>query len=485
VEGLTKVYKLYQKPSDRLREALHPLHKVYHKDFYALRDVTFCVGKGETLGIIGVNGSGKSTALKIITGVLTPSAGSVEVKGTVSALLELGAGFNMDYTGIENIYMNGVMMGFGRKEMDEKLDGILAFAGIGEFVHQPVKTYSSGMFVRLAFALAISVEPDILIVDEALSVGDVFFQAKCYRKMREIRENGTTVLMVTHDMGSVMQYCDKVVLLNQGHMVAQGSPKDMVDLYKKILAGQYGEAQANGPAVDPDDTGAGVLRDREDQTAEASFGRYVKEAKGDRGPAGQAADPLIQAAKASSGSDESEGAGDLRPDGLSSAPLMKSRLTLNPHCIEYGDGRAEIADVGLFDERGELTNLLIKGEYFTIKERIRFAAPIEAPIFTFTIKDKKGVDLSGTNTLFEGADVCPVSDGDEYVAEFRQKMTLQGGEYLISVSCTGFENGTHTVYHRLYDYVNLTVISNKNTVGVYDMESQVRVEKMSVGGQGR
>lgn len=181
VKDVTKIYRLYEKPIDRLKEAMSITHKNFHRDFYALNGISFDVNKGETVGIIGTNGSGKSTILKIITGVLTPTTGEVEVDGVISALLELGAGFNMDYTGIENIFMNGTMMGFSRKEMEAKLQDILEFADIGDFVYQPVKTYSSGMFVRLAFALAINVEPEILIVDEALSVGDVFFQAKCYR----------------------------------------------------------------------------------------------------------------------------------------------------------------------------------------------------------------------------------------------------------------------------------------------------------------
>ena len=213
---VTKIYRLYDKPIDRLKESISLTHKKYHKEFFALDKISFSVEKGSTVGIIGTNGSGKSTILKIITGVLNPTTGSVEVDGNISALLELGAGFNMDYTGIENIYMNGTMMGFSREQMEAKLPEILEFADIGDFVYQPVKTYSSGMFVRLAFALAINVEPEILIVDEALSVGDVFFQAKCYRRMEEIRKTGTTILMVTHDMGSVIKYCDKVILLNKG-----------------------------------------------------------------------------------------------------------------------------------------------------------------------------------------------------------------------------------------------------------------------------
>lgn len=214
VDHVTKIYKLFDRPIDRLKESLRPGHKEYHKKFYALKDISFEVEPGQFVGIIGTNGSGKSTMLKLITGVLTPTSGALTVNGRISALLELGAGFNMEYTGIENIFMNGTMMGFSRREMEQKLPEILSFADIGDFVHQPVKTYSSGMFVRLAFALAINVEPEILIVDEALAVGDVFFQAKCYKKIHEIRESGTTVLLVTHDMGTIIKYCDKVVVLN-------------------------------------------------------------------------------------------------------------------------------------------------------------------------------------------------------------------------------------------------------------------------------
>lgn len=426
VTDVTKIYKMYDKPIDRLKESLHPGHKEYHKKFYALNHLSFQVKKGETVGIIGTNGSGKSTILKIITGVLSPTTGEVKVKGNISALLELGAGFNSDYTGIENIYMNGTMMGFSKKEMDRKLQDILDFADIGDFVYQPVKTYSSGMFVRLAFALAINVEPEILIVDEALSVGDVFFQSKCYRRMEEIRQRGTTILMVTHDMGSIIKYCDRVVLLNKGNFVAEGAPGHMVDLYKKILANQMD-----------------ALKDELEEMNDFSGEKSGKPKK-------------------------AEG-------------LMKEKLTINGNRTEYGDGRAEIYDLGLLDARGNVTNLLLKGENFTIRERIRFYAPIQAPIFTYTIKDKKGTELSGTNTMFEGTDIRPVKDGDEYEVSFTQKMTLQGGEYLLSMSCTGFEMGEHVVYHRLYDVANITVISNKNTVGVYDMESVVEAKRVECG----
>ena len=455
VQDVSKVYQLYDKPIDRLKESLSLSHKSYHKDFFALNQISFQVKKGETVGIIGTNGSGKSTILKIITGVLTPTSGEVKVSGVISALLELGAGFNMDYTGIENIYMNGTMMGFSRKDMETKLSDILEFADIGDFVYQPVKTYSSGMFVRLAFALAINVEPEILIVDEALSVGDVFFQAKCYRRMEEIRKNGTTILIVTHEMGSVIKYCNRVVLLNRGHFVAEGAPGKMVDLYKKILANQMedleeelsaendfsGEILCQPGEVTVPEKPSLLSAKKEDETRETSLKRENHPEEKNR-----------QAEKG----------------------LMKDHLTINPNRTEYGNGKAEIYDLGLFDERGNLTNLLLKGEYFTIREKIRFQADIQAPIFTYTIKSKMGEELSGTNTMFEGTDIHSVKAGDQYEVNFRQKMTLQGGEYLLSMSCTGFEQGEHTVYHRLYDIANITVISNKNTVGIYDMESEVK-----------
>ncbi|MCQ2400344.1 MAG: ABC transporter ATP-binding protein [Lachnospiraceae bacterium] len=423
VKDITKVYRLYNKPVDRLKESLLPGGRSLHKDFYALKGVSFDVKKGESLGIIGVNGSGKSTILKIITGVLTPTGGTVTSDGKISALLELGAGFNMEYTGIENVYMNGTMMGFSKKEMDEKLPSILEFADIGDFVYQPVKSYSSGMFVRLAFALAINVDPEILIVDEALSVGDVFFQSKCYHRMDELRKKGTTILMVTHDMSSVLKYCDRAIILNKGEMVAEGRPGEMVDLYKKILAGQMD---------------------------------VLKEMLNER--------------------DEKKDA-DVNVSDTSDSSLMRSQMNVNPSVNEYGNGKAEIYDFGIIDEQDKLTNLVLKGESFTIKEKIRFKDTVDDPIFTFTIRDKKGNDLTGTNTMFEGVVTGRVTCGDEYEVTFTQKMDLQGGEYLISMSCTGFEQGEHTVYHRLYDLLNLTVISNKNTVGVYDTNSVVKAVK--------
>ena len=243
VKNVSKVYKLFEGNKDRVLDALSLSKKKRYKEHYALNNMNFDIARGETVGIIGTNGAGKSTILKIITGVLSPTDGEVEINGRISALLELGAGFNMEYTGIENIYLNGTMIGFTKEEIDERLDDILAFADIGDFVYQPVKTYSSGMFVRLAFAVAINIDPEILIVDEALSVGDVFFQAKCYKKFEDFKKMGKTILFVSHDLTSIARYCDKVILLDHGRKLDEGTPKEMVGLYKRILAGKNPSAR--------------------------------------------------------------------------------------------------------------------------------------------------------------------------------------------------------------------------------------------------
>ena len=420
VKHVDKVYKLYEKPSDRMKEALG-LAKCKHTDHKALSDVSMEIRKGETVGIIGTNGSGKSTILKIITGVLNQTSGEVNVEGRISALLELGAGFNMEYNGIENIYLNGTMIGFSKKEIDEKLDAILEFADIGEYVYQPCKTYSSGMFVRLAFAVAINIDPEILIVDEALSVGDVFFQAKCYHKFEEFKAMGKTILFVSHDLSSIAKYCDRVVLLNKGVKLGEGSPKEMIDAYKKVLVGQY----------ELPEPGKERLLDDEDL----------------RRAAAKAVDD-----------------GSSRSDNV------------NPDLIEYGSQKAVIEEYYITDASGTRTSAIIKGSDYSIHMTVRINEDIPGPIFAYTIKNIRGTEITGTNTMIEKSFLEPVKAGEVKKITFTQHMNLQGGEYLLSLGCTGFEEDEFTVYHRLYDVLNLTVISDKDTVGYYDSESEVTVE---------
>jgi len=339
------------------------------------------------------------------------------VNGRISALLELGAGFNMEYNGIENIYLNGTMIGFTKKEIDERMEDILNFADIGEYVYQPAKTYSSGMFVRLAFAVAINIDPEILIVDEALSVGDVFFQAKCYHKFEEFKKMGKTILFVSHDLSSISKYCDRVVLLNQGVKLGEGAPKEMIDAYKQVLVGQY-------PI--PDEEGSNSPLNVEE------------------------------------------------PDG-----------GVNPDLLEYGTREALIEEYYITDGEGRKSSAILKGHECSVHMHVRFMQDIQAPIFAFTIKNIKGVEITGTNTMVEKAFLSPVQAGSVKKIVFTQRLDLQGGEYLLSLGVTGYEKEDFKVYHRLYDVMNITVISDKDTVGYYDMNSSITVtdEKESYGQQ--
>lgn len=413
VTNVSKIYKLYNTPMSRLKDALGFHGKSNYREHAALHDITLEIKRGETVGIIGTNGSGKSTLLKIITGVINQSAGDVEVNGRISALLELGAGFNNEYTGIENVYLQGTMMGFSKEEIDQKMDDILEFADIGEFVNQPVKTYSSGMFVRLAFAVAINIEPEILIVDEALSVGDVFFQSKCYRKFEEFKELGKTILFVSHDLSSITKYCDRAILLNKGVKVMEGTPKEAVDRFKMALVEQEEEQRRQNTSV--------------------------WEQKHD-------------------------------------SENWRDALPVNPETLEYGDKQAEIIDFAIIDKTGKISNVIEKGDSFTIRMKVLFHAEIAEPIFAFTLKNLMGIEITGTNTMLEHAVVEPKADGDIQVVSFTQRMMLQGGEYLLSFGCTGYEQEEFKVHHRLYDVCSIAVISEKNTVGYFDMESNVTID---------
>ena len=448
ISHLTKLYKLYDKPTDRLKEALGLTRQKRYRELYALNDVSFDVHRGETVGIIGTNGSGKSTILKIITGVLSQTSGEVEVNGRISALLELGAGFNMEYTGLENVYLNGTMIGFTKEEIDERLDDILSFADIGDFINQPCKTYSSGMFVRLAFAVAINIDPEILIVDEALSVGDVFFQAKCYHKFEEFKAKGKTILFVSHDLGSVAKYCDRVILLNKGVKRAEGDPPKIVDLYKKLLVNQDDEAFSLS-----DDENSGDSSD-----GEAGTGAEDLSAGGGQG---EEADGLI--------SGES-------PEEEDPRLSQTGGLRKNPNTLEYGEKQAEIRQVVTFDANGNVTDSIEKGQPFAIRMTVHFNEDVNDPIFAYTFKNLQGTEITGTNTMYEDTPLPPMKAGQDIVVTFRQKMDLQGGEYLLSFGCTGFRDGDFRVFHRLYDILNVTVISTKNTVGFYDMNSRVTVK---------
>ena len=384
VESLSKVYQLYKKPQDRLKEALHPLRKSYHHNFHALNDVSFEVKRGETVGIIGKNGAGKSTLLKIITGVLTPTSGSVKVEGKIASLLELGAGFNPEMTGLENVYLNGTLMGFSKEDMDKKLDDILEFANIGEFIYQPVKMYSSGMFARLAFSVAINVDADILIVDEALSVGDMLFQAKCIAKMTSLMEEGTTILFVSHDIHAVRALCNQGVYLEKGNVTFAGNAGDAVDLYIKDDQ-QASNHQLKSMQVDMNKI------DKE----------KVIDFKNDEVPVKVALEPSIG---------EREG------------------------MVRYGDGGAEILDYGIFDMHFNRTNQLVSKQDYYIQMSIRFNEDLPTFVATTTLFGLDGEQLLAWINTQDDVEFPAVSKDDIVVVTNKVNFPLKQDIYKLGTS---------------------------------------------------
>lgn len=426
IQHLTKIYKIFERPIDRVKESLLPFHRRYSTDFYALRDFSLDVPRGETIGIIGKNGAGKSTLLKIITGVLTPTGGSVRVHGRIASLLELGAGFNPEMDGIENIYMNGTVMGIDRKEMEKLVPGIVAFADIGDFIHQPVKTYSSGMFARLAFAVNAFVTPDILIVDEALSVGDIEFQARCYRKFEELRQSGCTILFVTHDLNAVISFCSSAILMEQGRLVGQGTPKEIVNLYKRRLAGRAA---------------------KEDVSARTA--------------------PEAAAEKTSSPCSPVPG-------------TWKEQMKLNPDVEEYGDKAIEIQDFAVMDASGNINLTTSNAEPCDICLAVHVCEAVENPIFAVSIKDIKGNVLIDTNTDLMGQKHIHLEPGQDCIVRFHARLPLREGNYILNFGCTEYVDKGLRVHHRLYDAAFIQIVSPNKTAGLIDVQPDITIEERTV-----
>ena len=418
IENLCKDYKMFSRKKDRLLETILPRYEK-HGVFSANKDINLEVKKGEVLGILGKNGAGKSTLLKMVTGVVVPTSGTITINGKVSSLLELGTAFNPELTGYDNIYQHGQVMGLTNKEIKEKEQEIIDFADIGDHLYQPVKTYSSGMFARLAFACAINVDPEVLIVDEVLSVGDMAFQLKCFKKFEQFKKSGKTILFVSHDLSSIIKYCDRSLLIHQGKQIAVGKSSEIVDIYKKILVNQYDEEEKEKDSVEAE------VVNKEQQVNEAQ--------------------------------DEA----------------WKSYMVNNPNAVEYGNGVANIIDYAVVDEHGNIAPSIHKGSEFTIKMKVEFYQPVDQPIFAYTLKDIKGTEITGTNTMLEGQTLEHVEAGQVVTVAFKQKMCLQGANYLIALGCTGYVAGEFTVYSRLYDVCNLQVISDKNTIGYVDMAAEI------------
>ena len=373
VENVSKQYRIYAKPGDRLKESLTRGRLKRHREFWALKDVSFEIEKGTTTGIIGPNGSGKSTLLQIITGTLEPTHGSVWYDGRIAALLELGAGFDPEFTGIENVFMNASLMGFSRAQTEALLPEIERFAEIGDFIHQPVKTYSSGMYVRLAFSIAISASPEILIIDEALAVGDAIFQHRCMRRIKEMQDRGVTIFFVSHEAGAVRALCSRAILLHGGRMEADGNTLDVLNRYQKIIMGREEAYDAAAPAHDAPQPAAEL-------------------------PIDQYADP------------------SLRP------------------VFRHGDGSAEVLSVELLDAGGNRIDLIETGQAVTVRMRVRFSRDLEDPVFGFLIRNRHGIHLYGTNTHLQGLNFGAVRRGEIFEVTFRFECWLAPESYSITAA---------------------------------------------------
>lgn len=418
VNNVTKVYKLYKDPVDRLKEAIHPFHKQYSTPFFALRNVSFQVKKGETVGIIGTNGSGKSTILKIITGVIQPSEGTVNVNGKVSALLELGAGFDMDYSGVENIYMNGAILGFSKNEMDQKKDEILDFADIGDFVFQPVKTYSSGMLVRLAFALAINVEPEILIIDEALAVGDAFFQAKCFNKLEAIKAAGTTILFVSHDIMSVKKLCSRAVWLDRGIVREVGEAGEVCEKY---LSMQIEEQN----------------RKKKKLVEQLILDNTVTE-------------NAVQAKEKCS----------------------FKKIDIDKTAGESGTKAGEILSFYIKDDQNNDVAVLETGRTYYFGLLAKFYEDIDNVLFGFEMENTKGSKLFSVNNFMTNEVLPHVSAGELYEVFFEIKLPrICATEYLVSPSLAAGSQENHIVLHRIHNGMKINVDNQGYNLALIELDT--------------
>tara|TARA_Y100000588_G_scaffold383937_1_gene474264 strand:- start:867 stop:2297 length:1431 start_codon:yes stop_codon:yes gene_type:complete len=438
VQGLTKTYPHVASESDGIKNWQRMLGiltakrknrtKKSHEEFHALNDVSFNLRKGESLGIIGLNGSGKSTLLQIIAGTLEPTSGKVKANGRIAALLELGSGFNPDFTGKENIYLNATILGLSQSEIDAKYDDIVAFADIGDFIHQPVRTYSSGMGLRLAFAVVAHVEPDILIIDEALAVGDARFQSKCFCFLESLQNKGKTLLFVSHDVNSVARLCSSVVLLHQGRAHAMGEPGEVLNEYSRILV------QGEPVAV----------------TSEKS-------------------EP--QQARASQNSDPMEEVGSDRRKALLANENAKALSNENE--FAYGGEKGEIRNISLQNEKGQETTVLASGELFTIRFFVNAYESINEPIYAVTIRDVKGQEVYGQNSLFARVPTEDLKMGNAVEVVFRQACNLGAGDYLISFGLTRFEGENLKVINRRYDALQIKVINTDGSFGIANCFSSI------------
>jgi len=428
VQNLTKRYKLYHQPIDRLKEALHPLKKSYHHDFLANNGISFEIKKGEVVGIIGKNGSGKSTLLKMITGVLTPTSGTIEVHGKITAMLELGAGFNPELSGMENLYMSGAISGYTKEQMEAKIDAIVEFADIGEFIHQPLKTYSSGMKARLGFAFSINIEPEILIIDEALSVGDVAFQRKCYAKIEDMCKNdAVTVLFVSHSGSVIKQLCSRAIMIHSGQKVIEGNPKDVVNLYEK-----FGDSK---------NLNLDTIRDE--------YNKLISQS------------PTVEKKEV-------------------------SRSFYNPNLIskskvEFEENGARIFDIEIVDLENNRVNVLENGKFYQYSYKIKYFDSFENVKIAMQIKNISGLNLGGKVVPLKDWNISKVNKNEVFLVRWKFKNILNAGVYLLNCGTNNTEFGHKEVLHRVVDAYMFNVIQdNHYPNGFIDFDFELSIEEFRV-----
>ena len=422
IKNLKKDYKMYKTKKARLLEAVLPFYE-NHSTFSAINNLDLEIHKGEVLGILGKNGAGKSTLLKMITGVVTPTSGTIKVNGKISSLLELGAAFNQELTGEENIYQHGQVMGLTKEEIEATKQDIIDFADIGDHLYQPVKTYSSGMFARLAFACAINVNPDILIVDEVLSVGDIAFQLKCFKKFEQFKEKGKTILFVTHNVTDVIRNCNRAIIISNGNKIFDGNVKEGVDKYKKIIVGI------------------------EDEKLKAEEPQPKTE--------------TIQKEKTTNKNGQ-----------------WKTMVRENPDMLTYGNGDAEIIDYGIFDKNGEAQQTINNEDEYIVKAKIKFNKEIDEPIFAMSLKDFKGLELCGCNTKAYKVLTGTYKKGDIVTVEYIQSFPLAPERYAFSFGCTSINhNGELEVFDRKYDAFFIEIVAHRECLGIIDLKTKINVTK--------
>jgi lipopolysaccharide transport system ATP-binding protein len=415
IKNLSKIFRIYAKPSDMFIELL--TQNPRHYAFCALKDISFDVKKGEVVGIIGRNGSGKSTLLKIIAGTLDKTEGEVVVNGKISAILELGSGFHPEYTGRQNIYTGGMCLGMSRDEINEKIDWIIDFSELGDFIDRPFKTYSSGMQARLTFSVAASVDPDILVVDEALSAGDAKFQRKCFGVFNRFRKSGKTILFVSHDMNTINQFCDRAILLSNGHITEEGAPKYVTNVYHKMLFGGKTESMVK---IDEDEEETDLIAENGDMLEKVRLERLVSER------------------------------------------LNISRLGGNSVEFRYGNKKAEIIEYGIFDKTGKSVTVVRSGEDYTFFSRILFHEDLDSYIVGFLVRNTKGVDLFGSTTYTCHMRVPPKKRGD--LIECREDVTmwLSAGEYFLTFSIGDKTDLADVIHDIRFDAFRFEVMGTGN-----------------------